>query len=614
MKKILSLLTAITLTASGASSVVSCNTKQKQKQNTIITNKVEANTIAKFIDGKTINILENINNKTIDKYKSSIDLALTEIIGAPFTTNELKDVTYNGRTPEAITDNNLTQEVTATVKYNKIEADIQPTFTINFVRTAQEVADKIAQNPYVIVMRLLKANATAQDYQNDIQKELNRIVSQSKDVSYSFIFATDSDKNIPIPNTKTKLQLWIKIKVANQTSKAFEINVSFPETTNYIAHQLDNQEFVVKYDSSKKTALNYKYEIQTQLNKVVNQKPTAYSFEFSTTADAQQIISLKFSPIIIKIKVGNSYSSLIKINVKRAASDQEQANYIADEINGESDVVNVKDNDTNFKAQNYKEEILEILYSNFHPYELGAEYDFVFSGTSGDAVITIQGVVLGIKIKVGSSLSKTVHIFISRTKTTKEIAQEQAKEIKDRIVHANISVIGNSTDLQTETAAIKNTLFLKNQTPGNKLTRADLQKITFTGGPLVANSSVNITATITVGNSPNQGIAIKNLKITLIKGNQQTADFIVSELDGLKDGFSIPSSASTKTINDYKPEIQTLLNKKVPQTTPNYSFVLNNPADGNKQIVGEKTIQIKIKFNNITSQTIANITLTVTIG
>ncbi len=75
MKKILSLLTAITLTASGTSSIISCSTKNDPNEN----NQKQANTIATSLDKQSISFMQQgIKTKAKDYIQTILSALKTK--------------------------------------------------------------------------------------------------------------------------------------------------------------------------------------------------------------------------------------------------------------------------------------------------------------------------------------------------------------------------------------------------------------------------------------------------------------------------------------------------------------------------------------------------------
>ena len=158
MKKILSLLTAITLTASGTSSVVSCGTKNDQKTK----DQKQANTFATSLNGKSIAFLQQDVKTKAKDYTSTILSALkTKTAGnytIAFATTEDGEKNLSKSTDASvgikIVVNGTSSTTIATIK-------IKFTDNSNIVK-ANAIKAKITQKSFTIQGDTITSNASTQ--------------------------------------------------------------------------------------------------------------------------------------------------------------------------------------------------------------------------------------------------------------------------------------------------------------------------------------------------------------------------------------------------------------------------------------------------------------------
>ena len=174
---------------------------------------------------------------------------------------------------------------------------------------------------------------------------------------------------------------------------------------NEIAKTLKNKSIILVKDPSKTKANQYSNKIQEEINGIVSQTPTAYSFEFATTAEGDKALTLAYQDFTIKIKVGSAISDQINIKIKLAVSDLEKANSIAIALNNES--IDFEQVGSKTKAKDYATEIQAKL--NRKVSQTPTAYSFEFStAEEGEKTLSKTNTLVNIQVIVKGTHSTAV--------------------------------------------------------------------------------------------------------------------------------------------------------------------------------------------------------------
>ena len=583
MKKILSLLTAITLTTSGVSGVISCSAELDQKAE----NQKQANNFARSLNNKSISFMQQGVNTKASDYTAEILTALKTKTSGNY--NFTFATTAEGNKNITTTDqdfgikiqvNNITSTTIATIKIK---------FTDNSdISKANNFATSL--NNKSISFMQQGVNTKASDYTAEILTALKTKTSGN----YNFTFATTAEGNKNI--TTTDQDFGIKIQVNNITSTTIAtIKIKFTnnsdiEKANEIATKLNNQSISFNQVGSKTKANEYNTEIQTALNGKESQTPTPYSFEFSPASEGEKTLTTSDQTIGIKIIVNGAKSNTINIQVKFTNnSDIEKANEIATKLNNQSISFNQVGSKT--KANEYNTEIQTAL--NGKESQTPTPYSFEFSTASeGEKILTTTDQPIKIKIKVNTATSTTIATVNIKFIDNSDIAKANriAEVLKDK------SYSFKQVDLKTKANEYNTEI----QTEFNKIESQTPTPYSFEFSPAsegektLTTTDQNFTIHIIVGTAKTNAINIK-IKFTDYS-NKTKANDIATQL---KDDSIIvveDSSKKDQKANTYKTEIQTALNKKVAQTPTAYSFEFSPASEGDTVLtLSDQTFGIKVK-------------------
>ena len=333
MKKILSLLTVITLTTSGASSVISCSTNESITQE-----QTKASDMAKFISSVSdIKINLQFQKHNIKDYKDSFDTALfnkqTKFSKDDFT----KYVQYSGD----VTENGSTQITASIVIGNKGGATAK--FNAQYV-TLDEQSSNIIKNT-IKKLSSLKINFVAgnkiSDYKNAIIKRL-KIMTQYKIpigpglINYNNNIQSKYD-TIQIfgdttiaPNSPTQITVKSRINfgsfVDTGSPTEFKVNLvqknTDVDTANSMQERIAGNNYVVNYTTSTDSIDTYKDNIV----KAINKQPSITSSNDLTIDNIKSIAIVDSSSdkiITTPIKINKT----VRVRVEIVAGTDKKATF-----------------------------------------------------------------------------------------------------------------------------------------------------------------------------------------------------------------------------------------------------------------------------------------------
>ena len=279
MKKVLSLLTAITLTTSGASSVVSCKTKNPSKQPLTPYVKTDLSswrdkqkTMLKNNLQKTIN--ENYLGKgdsdfnigIIDKFNNNILTLIKQITNiTTITTNDynfqLSDGT--GVVPSITKRLNAIQKINIIIAAKNLSKNIKGSISvsINPYWTNAQTIENIIKGNYG-VQELSTGNRSFVAYKTVF---LNQLKSNLNTQEKNMISIDNSNDSKTLTNNYQDIKVNIKTKA---DSKSINISLKLGFDTVSIANKLKNTNIYLDIDSTKSSKINdYWLTIESKLEK-----------------------------------------------------------------------------------------------------------------------------------------------------------------------------------------------------------------------------------------------------------------------------------------------------------------------------------------------------------
>ena len=403
MKKILSLLTAITLTASGSSSVISCGSKIK----TNAASKKAVDAIKAKIVKKTLSIqggnIDADASKAINK--SIIDAALTAE-NTVLSPDDLKYISYSGTlTPKSTKTIKATISIGSGVEKASTTIDLEITWS----ETNQEAANSFATslNNKSIDFMQKGTDTKASAYVSDITTKLRDQVNGS----YTFTF-DGSDGNIDLTTTAKQIKIKIDVSGVSSTSSA-TINMKFTDNSdivkaNNFATDLNNKSIDFMQKGTDTKASDYTSEILSALKA---EKSGNYNISFATSTEGDKILSKTYIAIGIKAIVNSSTSSVVAtINVKFTDnSDIAKANMIATTLkNASINPIKLNINSNKQKLSDYfQSDIKALLDAQLTNTEKAYNYSLVNTQN-----ITNTAQDFNVKIQIGSATS-TVEFTIN---------------------------------------------------------------------------------------------------------------------------------------------------------------------------------------------------------
>ena len=172
MKKILSLLTAITLTASGTSSLVSCGTNQKKS----LTNQQKINLIKNKINNQNLTIL-NEGKKHADysvlQFKNEIKKAITSKVANSSITSSSYTITFSNNT--LLLNATTEQSIQVTINLGGLTQIVTTKLKLDFTKNSilQKINSLSQQNKILAIQYdVKKLTKTFAEYKDNVKKEL----------------------------------------------------------------------------------------------------------------------------------------------------------------------------------------------------------------------------------------------------------------------------------------------------------------------------------------------------------------------------------------------------------------------------------------------------------
>ena len=582
MKKILSLLTAITLTASGTSSVISCGSNTK----TNAASKKAVDAIKAKIVKTTLSIQGgNINSdasKAINK--PIIDLALRSE-NAVLSLDDLKQISYSGTlTPKST----KTIKATITIGSGVEKASTTIDLSITWNETNQEAANSFAtslKDKNISISFIQKNTDTkASAYVSDITTQLKTQVPGN----YNIAFATTADGEKNLSTTDTSVDIKVIVNATESTVTA-SINIKFSDNSkvvkaNNFATSLNGQSIEFMQQDSRNKVSDYNDTIKTELQKKV---PGNYDIKLTQTEGNK---TLTKSDIEVDVTVtfgGVDSTRTAKVNMKFSDnSNIVKANNFATSLNGKWIA---------FAQQASKDKVSD--YTNTIKTELQKEvtgnYDIKITQTEGNKTLSKTNITIDIKAIVNSITSTTTATINVKFSDNSDIVK--ANNFVIDLNNKSIDFMQKNTDTKASAYVSDITTKLQDQVAGN---------YTFTFDGTDGNIDLTTTAQqikikIEVNGVSSTSSATINMKFTdnsdIVKANNFATQLNNSSLEIIK------QNSKTKA-SDYTSEIETALKGKV---AGNYNFIFDGSAGDTILSLTNKQVNIKIVFNSITSTTIA---------
>ena len=587
MKKILSLLTAITLTASGTSSVISCGSNTK----TNAASKKAVDAIKAKIVKTTLSIQGgNINSdasKAINK--PIIDLALRSE-NAVLSLDDLKQISYSGTlTPKST----KTIKATITIGSGVEKASTTIDLSITWNETNQEAANSFAtslKDKNISISFIQKNTDTkASAYVSEITTQLKTQVPGN----YNIAFATtaDGEKNL-LKSTDTSVNIKVTVN-GEQSTVTASINIKFSDNSkvvkaNNFATSLNGQSIEFMQQDSRNKVSDYNDTIKTELQKKV---PGNYDIKLTQTEGNK---TLTKSDIEVDVTVtfgGVDSTRTAKVNMKFTDnSNIVKANNFANQLNNLS--ISFVQQGTNTKVSDYTSDILSALKT-----QKAGNYTISFATpTEGNKTLSKTNITIDIKAIVNSITSTTTATINVKFSDNSDIVK--ADNFVIDLNNKSIDFMQKNTDTKASAYVSDITTKLQDQVAGN---------YTFTFDGTDGNIDLTTTAQqikikIEVNGVSSTSSATINMKFTdnsdIVKANN-----FANQLNNLSISF-VQQGTNTKA-SDYTAEILSALKT---QKAGNYTISFATPTEGDKTLSKTNiTIDIKAIVNSITSTTIATI-------
>ena len=586
MKKILSLLTAITLTASGTSGVISCGSSIK---NNAASKKAVDAIKAKIVNKTLLIIGGNIKadaSKTTNK--PIIDAAL-KIKNSVLSPDDLKYITYSGTlTPRST----KTIKATITIGSGAQKASTTIDLSITWHETNQEAANSFAtslKNKNLSISFIQKNTDTkASAYKADIINQLKTQVPGDYDIA--FATSADGEKNL-LKLRDTSVNIKVTVNAESSTVIA-SINIKFSANSkvteaNNFATSLNGKSIAFAQQASKDKVSDYTNTIKTELQKEVTGN---YDIKITQT-EGNKTLNTSDIEVDVTITVGGVDSTrTAKIKMKFSDySDIVKANNFANTLNTQSIEFMQKSTDT--KASAYKADIESALTT-----KTPGNYTFIFDGSDGNIDLSTTNASIKIKIKVNGVTSTAVATINIKFSDNSDVVK--ANNIVIDLNNKSINFMQKGIDTKASAYVPDITTKLQEQVAGN-------YNFTFDG----SDGNIDLTTTdkqikikIEVNGVSSTSSATINMKFS-DNSDIAKANNFANQLNNLSVSF-VQQGTNTKA-SDYTPEILSALKT---QKAGNYTISFATPTEGDKTLSKtDISINIKAIVNSVTSTRIATI-------
>ncbi len=524
MKKLLSLIGAISIVGSGASTVISCgssasSTNSDQAKANAIKDKIK--NVDLKISGVSKYAADDPNTATMIKTAlQTANPTLTKDDLAKITFNKVKLLKYNA------------VSVTATIKVGKatVKKDLNVTVEPTDQENADEIRDKITNVNLTVPADTIPDTsnvATITAIKTALQSENTTLTSEDL-AKINFAAVTlKGGESVEVTTT-------IRIDTATATK---DLNVTLAQTdqqkADAIKDKIINADLTVPVGTDPNTMNNSTISAIRSNLRLENSSLTTPELEQITFSDTTLQAG---SPVevIATITVGTRVANKT-LNVTLAQTDQQKADAIKDKI---IDVALTVPVGTSPDTAN--------------PNTITAIKDALQAAnptlTDPDLRAISFGAVSAI-LTAGKPLTMTATITVGTGVATKELNvtlaktdEQKANAIKDKITNDTFNVPAG-TNPDTSNAATITAIKTALQNANSTLTTEDLGTITFASTTLQDNIPVAVQATITVGTET----ATKGLIITLAETDQQKVDAIKAKITNVD--LTLVSSVDTATTN-----------------------------------------------------------------
>ena len=592
MKKILSLLTVLTLTASGTSGVISCDIASNPRSEDL----KKANSIAASLNGKLISFPQQGQKTKATDYKTTIIAQLKSKVAGNY------DFIFNGDDKNI----NLTrtqQPIKINIVVNNVPSTTVATINMKFsdssdITKANRIAGDL--NGKSIAFKQQEQKTKANDYKTTIITKLKNEVAGD----YTITFNGD-DGNITLTKTNQPIKINVIVNAVPSTTVA-TINMKLSDSSdtvkaNNIATALKDSSIILIKENAKTKASEYKDKIQEKLNDIVSQTPTVYSFEFSPTDQGDITLYNTDQTFSIKIQVGTAKSNEINIKIKLVLSDLDKANGIAGALNGKS--ISFMQKDIKTQAKDYIPEIKAQLKT-----KKDGDYTITFA-TLADGEKNLSALTdtpINIKIIVNETTSTTIATINMKFSDNSDIAKANmiAGRLNNQLI--NLTKIASKTKAKNYKSEIQTELDgIVSQTPTVYLFEfASVSE----GETTLTTSYQTFAIKIKVGVAESNAI---NIQIKLNLSDLEKANNIATTLkNAVINPIKLNINANKQKLSDYfQSDIKALLDAKLTteEKTYNYSLVntqniTNIAQDFNVKIqigsaISTVEFTIKVQFN-----------------
>ncbi len=251
MKKLLSLLTAVTLTTSGTSGVISCGSEVKTPK----TDQQKADAIKAKIQNTSISIqgASIVADTNQSPTKTAIDAALKKANNT-LTDDDLTKILYSGTLKP-----NTATDITATITVGSAGAKATKTLSITWNLTDQQKADAIKAKIQNTEINLI-INATGQqkisDYKTNIKTELDQKLTTGEKNAYDIDFI---NPNQLLTSSLQDIKITIKVGPIGKSDANIKVKFNFKKIAKLGNSIIVNSILNTKTQSSNDIFVGTKY-------------------------------------------------------------------------------------------------------------------------------------------------------------------------------------------------------------------------------------------------------------------------------------------------------------------------------------------------------------------
>ena len=532
MKKLLSLIGAMSIVGSGAATVISCSDNSTSDQQ-------KADAIFNKITKTDLTVPSNISPDTSNSLTTAAIRIALQSVNPTLSDSDLDNITFAKTTLQPGTSVN----VPATIKVGSATdtVDLSVTLAASDQNKANAIKNKIAKGDLTV------PSGTNPDTTNAatiaaIKKALqtaNPTLTNDDLTTITFASKTlQTGVNVIVPITITVGEATANKDIAVMLSESDQ------QKADAIKNKITNIDLNVPAGISPDTANPDTIAAIQQALQTAN--PTLTDDDLATITFAKTTLQVGSSVVVAAtIKVGSA-TDTVDLNVTLLASDQQKVDAIKNKITDTSLTVpsGTNPDTTNSTTIAAIKIVLQSVNPTLTDDDLAA---ITFAGT------TLQvgtGVTVTATIKAGSA-TDTIDLNV----TLAQSDEQKADAIKGKIAKVNLTVPAGTNPDTTNAgtiAAIKTSLKTANPT----LTDDDLNTITFASATLQAGISVIVPITITVGTAT----VGKDITVTLLQSDQQKADAIkakITNVDLVVPAGTNPDTTNAATITAIKKALQT---------------------------------------------------------